>query len=128
MIKSAVPAARLEGLHDIYEEEDKENEKSYTSRSGTKSKLLTDRSGKSRSRFLLDDSDSETDPYAHSQIMDMEKIAKLKMVKGLDKKRQYKLLDDGQTNIEAESRRNPSGKVLPVRVVDPVVMNAIIDE
>lgn len=113
MIKSAVPVTTLEGLHDIYEEEDKENEKSFTSRSGNKSKLLTDRSNKSKSkllidrsnksksRLLLDDSDSETDPYAHSLIMNMEKIAKLKNVKGLDKKRHYKLFDDGHQNIEA---------------------------
>lgn len=136
MIRAKVPTTALEGLTDIYQEEEGEDEKSKSrisksgtnriSRSNTKSRLLTDRS-RSKSR-ILDDSDSETDPYAYSSYMDTEKVQKLKFVKGIDKKRYYKLLDDGHTNIEAQSRRNPDAVVLPIRIVDPAVMNAIIDE
>lgn len=71
LIKSAVPVSKLD---DVEEEEDQEIEKTMITKSN-------------KSRVLDEEDDSESEPFTHTTILDMSKIAKLKVVKGIVKNR-----------------------------------------
>lgn len=62
-----------------------------------------------------------------SMFKEGTKVQKLKAVKGILINREYKLIDDGYTNIETKSRRPNGGNVQPVRSIDPVWMKNITD-
>jgi hypothetical protein len=82
-----VPVHKFEEI-----EEESDEEKTRLSKSHNKSKVSCSR--------VLDEESSDDSPM-DTTIMDMSKIAKLKVVKGIIKNRAYKLQDNGYTNIEA---------------------------
>ena len=49
----------------------------------------------------IEEEESSDEIITNASVMDISRIAKLRVVKGLNKSKTYKLKDDGYTNIEA---------------------------